>query len=74
MSRRVGLKQLLGLLAEKKSTMLANKQSCFDQGLRGAQMKSGGEGGGCGDVERGLKLDMSVIRSPEQRKQGKLGR
>lgn len=37
-------------------------------------MKSGGEGGGCGDVEGGLKLDMSVIRSPEQRKQGKLGR
>lgn len=54
--------------------MLANKQSCFDQGLRGAQMKSGGEGGGCGDVEGGLKLDMSVIRLPEQRKQGKLGR
>lgn len=60
----------------KKSTMLANKQCCFGEGLQGAQMKSSGERGGVGwggDVEQGLKLDTSVIRSTKWRERGKLG-
>lgn len=56
MSRRVGLKRLLGPLAEKKSTMLANKQCCFGEGPQGAQMKSGGGKGGRGGGLEGVEM------------------